>query len=213
MTAIAALIAVAALAVGIAYAAGVGHSTSSSGGPLALPPEKKVSMGIPVQKGVPFSFELLDIQNKSDKPVVLDRVDLVRADPGLVLVGSFGLIRPQDCSANPKPVPKHCFVFRWADGSGKTHVSRRTAIGLVKGYHFPHDGHLIRGMTIAPNGQAQVIVGVKTTMPGRRSFRELALSYHEGSKSYRDIYESSARLCAPAKKYINRCSGLLTDPR
>jgi hypothetical protein len=205
---LAAALALVAVAVAIAYAAGVGHSTSS-GGPLALPPEKKVSMGIPVPKGVPFSFALLGVKNTSDKPVVLDRVDLVQADPGLALVGAFGLITPQHCNA--RPAPRRCFVYSWTDGSGKTHVSRRTAIGLIKGYHFPHDGHVIDGMTVAPNAEVQVIVGVKTTMPGRRSFRQLALTYHQGGKSYRDIYESSARLCTPEKTYIDRCNGLLTD--
>ena len=102
MAVLAAALALVAVAVAIAYAAGVGHSTSS-GGPLALPPEKKVSMGIPVPKGVPFSFALLGVKNTSDKPVVLDRVDLVRADPGLALVGAFGLITPQHCNARPAP--------------------------------------------------------------------------------------------------------------
>ena len=65
-------------------------------------------------------------------------------------------------------------------------------------------------MTVAPNAEVQVIVGVKTTMPGRRSFRQLALTYHQGGKSDPSIYESSARLCTPEPTYVDHCNGLLT---
>jgi hypothetical protein len=152
----------------------------SEAGPLVLPAPGKVSIGAPIAMGKPVSYGLLEVKNNSANPLVLDRAELVRPGSGIVLLGAFGL-----------PVPS------------------KTKIGLVAGFRVPSDGHRLRGLTIAPHAELQIVLGMKLATPGSYTFQAIALRYHDDHGSYRDSYPASGRLCSPVKKYLENCKGLL----
>jgi hypothetical protein len=108
-----------------------------------------------------------------------------------------------------KPGPHDCLFYTWRDAQGRIHTSRRTAIGFVAGFQMPRDGRPLHGWEVAPGAEVQVVLGVKVMTPGRHRFEALALTYHGGGTTFRDVYESSGQLCAPAREYVDRCPGLL----
>jgi hypothetical protein len=202
------LLLIAGAVIAIAMATG---SSSAGSGPLAMPELGPNSLGVPISLNKPYSFGQVTALNHGDKPVVLDRVELVRADKGITVLGAFVVPFPKNCKGKGVPAPHHCLFYTWTDSSGRRHTSRRTAIGFMPGYHVPHDGRLLRGTTVEPQAQGQVVIGLELTKPGRYRFHAVALDYHRGDKRYRDTFPSSGQICAPLKRYVKNCLGILTS--
>jgi hypothetical protein len=127
----------------------LGGSSDVASGALA-PPPGKTSIGVPVPLGKPFSDGLLDAKNRGDKPAVLDRASFVRLDAGLKYLGAYVLSHPRHCQKAGIPAPHECLFYTWKDKRGRVHTSRRSAVGSIEGFRVPRDGHVLKGLTIAP---------------------------------------------------------------
>jgi hypothetical protein len=84
-------------------------------------------------------------------------------------------------------------------------------IGFLPGYN-PRGRHL-RGMTVAPHAQVQVVLGMEVVKRGRHRFEAVALNYHGDGTAYRRSYSLSGRLCSPVAAYVDKCPGLLDQGR
>jgi hypothetical protein len=174
-----------AVVVGVAVFLMVGSDSGESGpGPLVLPSPERLSLGAPIPLGEAFSLGYLMVENDGDRPVTIDRASLVRSEHGIEFMGAYAL-----------PIPNH------------------RAIGFVKGYHIRPEGKTLAGLKVAPHVRVQIILGMRTTLPGRYRFEAVKLDYRDGKTSFHDIYPVSGRLCSPAEKYLNHCPHLLDSQK
>jgi hypothetical protein len=153
--------------------------SSAGSGPLVRPSDSKVSLGAPIPMGRDFSYGLLALKNNSSKPVVIDRLRLVDASPEIRFLGAYVLPTPNT-----------------------------RGIGFVEGF-TPSPTGLLPGQRVAPYAEVQVIIGVKLDTPGKYVFRGIALDYHGASKTFAAEYPASLRLCAPVRRYRDRCPSVL----
>ena len=141
---------------------------------------------------------------------MLDRASFVRPDSGVKYLGAYVISSPLRClRVRRVPAPRVCLFYKWKDKHGHLHISRRSIAGFLAGFRMPRDGHALKGFTVVPGAEVVVVIGVAVTKPGRQRYEALALDYHVGRRAFRDIYSSSGQLCAPKKRYVDKCPGLL----
>src|SRR5215210_1832764 len=69
------------------------RSGADGRGPLRLPGDARAeaSIGAPVPQDMAFSYGLLTVENDSNQEIVVDEAELVGADPGIDLIGAYGV--------------------------------------------------------------------------------------------------------------------------
>lgn len=152
-------------------------SSRSGGGPgplvAGISGEDGIDEWAAVGQGVSASD--LIVQNTGDKPVVLDRVELVGL-PDSFYRGEYVV---------PFPLPTIPFLIK-------------------VGYRVPSYGRVLSGTSIAPHAKAWIVVGL-TAHRGQHAWRHVDLIYHDGSTSYRRQVALSGAVCAPVKTYYGKC--------
>jgi hypothetical protein len=149
------------------------------GGPLACGSEDCGAGGsIPVDVGKPVTTGYLVLQNRTNRPAVLDRLTLVGRPPQLNVVGVYA-VRVGDNRYGGIP-------------------------GLVRGFPPPGIGPKIRPLagTIVSHSRTFkdaviVLVGLRPTRKGSYAYDGLRLNYHVGKTRYVTSYAYAVRVCAP----------------
>jgi hypothetical protein len=169
---------VAALALAAIVAVSVAVVVSRSGGlgagPLVSGIDGKEGLGWPLPIGRPGSIFAGVVRSGSDRQLVLDRVEGVGAQGG----------GPDIIGAyvgTPLPMA-----------------------GRVYGYRVPADAQSLPGAVLGPNAELELVIGVKPTAPGRRTFQALAVLYHAGADSYRMVLPLGLAICGYTST-IPRC--------
>jgi hypothetical protein len=179
------LAAVAAAAVAVAAFPAIHSGSSSTGRPLVEPPNAgDMGFGVPVDVGKSVSISgPFVVENTGNRPIVLDRVELVGRQSGILLRGAYIVAYP-DHAEVPRP--------------------RSATIGAVYGYGRSRDDRVLDGATVAPHTQIAIVLGVKATKPGRHIWSAVEVAYHDGHRAYLSRYGLSGQICAPEAKYAQK---------
>lgn len=144
------------------------------------------SIGMPADVGQAYSHGTLYVVNRASEPLVIRRVELVGASPGLELLGAR-------------------FVAGSTAGVGTDFgfppSAGRTGIAAV-------------GAAVPPNEPGQIIVGFAVASEGVFTSSAVAISYTLGGRLYRDVVPVSLRVCAPRRNAgkIVDCPTVLEEP-
>ena len=136
---------------------------------------RRSASGVPTVVGAPMSYAWL-FDNRSGKPVVITRVELVDRDPTLRVLGL--LSAPPDrmgvmgMPGFPPHIWRGCRACRPAEG------------------------------TTAPPGRTWILGGFEAAAPGRSSVRALAVEYVRDFERHREVVPDAFTLCAPAARFI-----------
>ena len=146
---------------------------------------------MPMDIGDKGTYGAADLQNRSKKPAVLDRVEFIDVTPGLRLLGPL--------------------VSRRGDRPFE-------GVGLIR--QFPPPGlegalHPLHGYRVLPfRGLADyvsILVGVSPLRKGRLSYRQLKLYYSVGDKRYVTTFDIGLRVCVPGSIPLARCPTPVSD--
>lgn len=164
---------------------GDGPLTAGTGG---------TSSGQRLAIGEPVSYGYVLLLNTAKKPATLETVRLLGISGGLEVLGvrsrsvpdeegrgmfiSLGGYPPHDWSSTPLE---------------SNHV-------VPVGATFAEDG--------TPNEGLELVIGVRATRPGVGRARAVEFTYKVGGRRYREVYDGSLYLCAPAEDFTaDTCPG------
>jgi hypothetical protein len=147
--------------------------------------------GLVVGFGKPASWGLVELQNETDRPVRLERVELLGLDPALHVIAIW--------AAGPHRGPN------W---------------GLIRGTASSkeRDLHPIGGMLVPPRGApgwsegVQLLVTASSKTPGIVGFRKLALDWTADGKHGRTVFPYDFYICAPKTFPQSKCEVPLPSP-
>ena len=148
-----------------------GAAAESAGGPLALPPGTRSHGTFPVELGRPYSWGEVLIRNEGRLAVTLDRVELIRPSPDLVVL-DVRVVRPT---------------------SG--------LIGFLTGWErsgLEPEGALIGPGRM---NERELVVGLRVDAPGRYRIDGVRVRYHDALERYVATFDQAIALCAPAARY------------
>lgn len=131
------------------------------------------------------------VKNTSSQPLVLDRVELVGLQSGLVLRGAYIVPYPQPPSG-PRP--------------------RSATIGAVEGYGLSREDSILHGATVAPHKQIAIVIGVKATKRGRHAWFAVDVIYRLGGHVHTLRTPLAGRICTPKAPYIGSTGRDCTTP-
>ena len=179
-----------AVAAGVAAFVAVG---SGSGGPtLSNLGADPTGFSIPINVGQSASVSgPFVVKNTGDRPLTLDRVQLVGLQRGLTLRGAYVVPYPQH-PTGPRP--------------------RSATIGIVTGYGLLREDRGLHGATVAPHTQIAIVLGVTPTSAGSHAWSAVDLIYHDGTHSYALRTPLAARICAPKASYVGANSHDCSPP-
>jgi hypothetical protein len=164
----------------------VGRSDASGrtmGGPLACQGCGGGTGAMPVSVGERVSFGLVYLRNHGSAPAVLERVRVLNATPGLVVLGALAVELSEGGSVGVSR------EFPPRDPRGRVHRLRGYTINRTHG----------------KEETSQVIVGLTVARNGEFSFHHIAVDYRVGKQRYRAIFHESLGLCAPRNTAKEQC--------
>jgi hypothetical protein len=161
-------------------------STTPSDGPLDQWGEPLQSIGMPADVGRAYSYGTLYVVNHAWEPVVIRRVELVGASPGLELLGAQ-LVVGSTAGVGAD--------FGFPPSTGQTGIAAA-------------------GAAVPSEEPGQIIVGFTVAHEGVFTSSAVAISYTLGGRTYRDTFPVSLRVCAPRREAgeIIDCPTLLQEP-
>jgi hypothetical protein len=149
--------------------AGGGGQGRASGGPLTSDGFGIAGAKREVGRVVTTSFV---VTNHSQSPATIERIRLVRPDPGLRLVGVRTL-----------PLAKARGAPGLVDGFPPTDIRFKGPRGAV-GASIPH-------------GSTLFLVGLTATRPGIQAAHHVVVDYHVGVQRFQAVYSLEVYLCTP----------------
>lgn len=150
--------------------------TRSSGGEGPLIAEgDPIGEAQPAAVGQAISISGPIVLNPRDRPLVLDRVELVGLQRG---------------------VYRGAYVLPWPPST--------TPFSAALTYRVPRDGRVLPGVTVAPHKKAWIVIGL-TAKRGQHQWKRIDIVYHVGSATYRRHAPIAGAICGSAKKYKTPC--------
>jgi hypothetical protein len=171
------LLAAAIVAAGALVWAG-SRSDVVAGGPLAYPEDYHDTLGFTVHLRAPYSWGLVVLRNKGDRPAVVQRITLVDQSGSLKVVGLYAV---------SEDTPE--------------------AVGFAPGFD-PGRGRTVEGLVVPPGAGHgfQVVFGLEVDTKGVSGFRSVRVEYEVGKTRYAATLDHSVALCAPVEQYDD-CPG------
>jgi len=166
-------------------------------GPLGVPDEAVLRMGVPADIGSTWTFGLILLQNTGDSPIVIEDVRADRAK-GLLVLGFSAVSSasiPSLTSISPGYPP---------DGIDPRDI--RSAAGFLVPAHPDLSDPAQAGLDV------ELLIGITVTGTDGASLGDITVDYRVGDKAYRHVYRHDVTFCVPASAPESRdCQPL--DPQ
>jgi len=166
--------AVAVVLVAVTAVTVVAVTRADGEGPLLAEPGGGLAQPAAIGQAISISGPLV-VLNKSDQPLVLDRINLVGLPSGMYR-GAYAL---------PWPPSKTPFT------------------GALT-YHVPRNGQTIPGATVAPHTRVWIVIGL-TAKRGKHQWTRVDILYHDRDGAYRRHADTTGAVCASTRGLSTAC--------